>query len=164
MNWYWWSRRLGKDHARKWSPRADGTPRPRVLLESPDGAEAHATWKLLSGRGYDTMWCPGPSGRHIRTCSLIRTGHCPLVDGADVIVNALDQSDGKIGEVARHLDKSASPKPVVVVTPRTSVAEFAALLPHCEVVPGPLSSKTLQSSISRMTSPSRAQKVRCTAP
>ncbi len=79
-----------------------------------------------------------------------------------MIVNALDQSDGKLGEVARQLDRTASPKPVVVVTQRRSVAEFAALLPHCEVVPGPLSSKTLQRSISRVTPP-RLPKVRSTA-
>jgi hypothetical protein len=72
------------------------------------------------------------------------------VDDADVIVSALDHRDGKLGEVARHLDRTASPRPVLVVTPRSSLAEFAALLPHCDVVPGPVSSKTLRRSISRV--------------
>lgn len=147
MNWYWWRRRLGLDHARRWrQPREDVTRRPRVLLESPDGAEAQAVWSLLDRHGYDTMWCPGPSGR-ASECSLVRTGRCPLVDGADLIVNALDRTDGKSAEVARRLDASTdgrSPsRPVVVVTTRNALAEVAASLPHCDVVPGPLRSEML---------------------
>lgn len=153
MDWYWWARRLGRDHALTWGERAGATPRKRVLLESSDGAEAHAVWRLLSRHGYDTMWCPGPSGRHVRECPLVRTGHCPLVDGADVIVNALDQDDGNCAEVARQLESVAgarrSPTPVVVVAPRCRTAEFRESLPHCEVVPGPLRSKVLLHSVSQ---------------
>ena len=83
----------------------------------------------------------------------MRTGHCPLVDAADVIVNELDQDDGNCAEVARQLESMAdartSPTPVVVVVPRCREAEFKASLPHCEVVPGPLRSKVLLHSVSR---------------
>ena len=162
MDWFWWTRRLGRDHARTWGERTDGTPRRRVLLESSDGAEAHAVWRLLSRHGYDTMWCPGPSGRHVGECSLVRTGHCPLVDGADVIVNGLDQDDGNCAEVARQLERVAgartSPTPVVVVVPTRRAAEFRASLPHCEVVPGPLRSKVLLHSVSR-ANPQAAEEV-----
>ena len=42
----WTSRPLGKDFARGWHDTTrdgDGDDRPRVLFESADGAEAHAT-------------------------------------------------------------------------------------------------------------------------
>ena len=107
-------------------------------------------WGLLDQHGYETMWCPGPTRRHDRECSLVRTGHCPLVERADVIVSALDQSDGRCAEVAHHLDSAAGPlgtKPVVVVTPRRAAEEVAAALPHCDVVPGPLSSTTVLRSV-----------------
>lgn len=158
MDWYWWRQRLGKDHARNWRRHAeDAPPRPRVLLESPDGAEAHAVWKLLDLNGYDTMWCPGPSAHPARACSLVVSGHCPLVDRADVIVHALDQSDEQCGEVSRHLDNlgevPADSRPVVVMTPPTAVAELAAALPHCDVVPGPLRSRVLLRLVTRATPP-----------
>ena len=155
MNWYWWKRSLGRDHARAWGQRADDvTPlRPKVLLESPDGAEAHSAWSLLARHGYDTMWCPGPTGR--RECALVEKGRCPLVDRADVIVSALDQSDPRCSEVAQRLDEVASglssPIPTVVVTPRSTVDEVASSLPHCHVVHGPLNTKMLLRSLSGVT-------------
>jgi hypothetical protein len=158
MDWFWWKQRLGKDQARNWRRHAeDAPPRPRVLLESADGAEAHAVWKLLDRHGYDTMWCPGPTSHPARACSLVVSGHCPLVDRADVIVHALDQNDGKCGEVARRLDSAADVaahrRPVVVVTPPTAVAEVAATLPHCDVVPGPLRTPVLLRVVSQARPP-----------
>ena len=157
MDWYKWRESLGRDHARHWGRRGeDGPPRARVLFESPDGAEAHAVWSLLNRYGYDTMWCPGPSDHPARDCTLVRAGHCPLVDGADVIVNALDQSDGKCGEVARSLDNSADvarSRPVVVVQPPSGAADLAASLPHCDVVPGPLRSGVLVRVVTKAATP-----------
>jgi mRNA-degrading endonuclease toxin of MazEF toxin-antitoxin module len=72
-----------------------------------------------------------------------------------VIVSALDQSDGTCAEVAQYLDRDAREpagrRPVVVVTPRRTVDELAAALPHCSVVPGPLSSNVLLDSVSGVT-------------
>lgn len=155
MDWNFWKRRLGRDHARSWTMPTGASPRPQVLLETADGAEAHAAWRLLSEHGYDTMWCPGPSGRHIRECLLVRMGHCPLVDRADVIVSALDQGDGTCAEVARRLDRGttrpAGRRRVVVVAPRHASDELKDALPHCSVVSGPLSSKVLLRSVSGLT-------------
>jgi hypothetical protein len=137
-----------------------------VLLESPDGAEAHAVWKLLDRHGYDTMWCPGPSGHPARACSLVVSGHCPLVDRADLIVHALDHSDGQCVEVTRHLDSledvATQSKPVVVVTPTTAVPEAAGSLPHCDVVPGPLRSRVLLRLVTQATPPHR-QEAKCSS-
>ena len=134
MDWYRWRHLLGRDQARNWRRANEETPpRPRVLFESPDGAEAHAVWSLLDRHGYDTMWCAGPSGRPSRECSLVRVGNCPLVDRADIIVNTLDQGDWKCAEVARHLDRSA------------------------DVVPGPLRSRVLLHQVAQATSPQTAE-------
>jgi len=162
MDWYRWRHLLGRDQARNWRRANEETPpRPRVLLESPDGAEAHAVWSLLDRHGYDTMWCAGPSGRPSRECSLVRVGHCPLVDRADVIVNTLDQGDWKCAEVARHLDRSADvvshSRPVVAVAPPSAAPELAASLPHCDVVPGPLRSRVLLHQVAQATSPQTAE-------
>jgi hypothetical protein len=52
-------RPLGRDLARTWDveERVDA---PTVLLESADGAEAHAVWRMLQRKRLRTMWCPGP--------------------------------------------------------------------------------------------------------
>lgn len=155
MDWYWWRRRLGRDHARTWRRHDDPSPRPRVLFEGPDGAEAHSVWRLLDRHGYDTMWCPGPSARPIHECALLRTGHCSLVDDAELVVSALDQSDPICREVVRTLDRNTKDptrlsKPVAVVSQRSTVPELAASLSACDVVPGPLTSKMLLRLVARI--------------
>jgi hypothetical protein len=79
------------------------------------------------------------------------------VERADVIVNALDQRDGKSAEVARHLESSAQDashvRPVVFVTPRSAVAELATSLPHCDVVSGPLHSEAILHVVTETTPP-----------
>ena len=56
-------RPLGEDYARGWPAELDQKGKgPLVLFESPDGAEAHGVWKLLSRYGYRMTWCPGPKG------------------------------------------------------------------------------------------------------
>jgi len=151
MFWNFMRRPLGQDFARTWPD--DATPsghehRPLVLFESPDGAEAHAAWKLLRRHGYRMSWCPGPQGGFSPECALSATGHCPLVDRADAVVSALDLSNRTCGEVVRALDAQAAETPVVVVTPRRSAAHWAEEVPDCQVVAGPLSSKVLIRSLS----------------
>jgi hypothetical protein len=147
----WTSRPLGKDFARGWhdttrdGDRDDG---PRVLFESPDGAEAHATWKLLQRDGYRVTWCPGPQGGFSSECALTTIGHCSLVDEADVVVSALDLRDPSSQEVVRGLNEAASHTPVVVVASRGAAPRWADELPDCTVLSGPLSSKVLRRSVS----------------
>jgi hypothetical protein len=135
--------RLGKDMARGWGDEThDG---PRVLFESPDGAEAHAAWALLRRHGYGTMWCSGPQGD--AECSLVADGHCPLVDEADAVVSALDLDDPSCQAVAEQLENRAGETPVVVVAPRATAPRWVDELPACQVVTGPLSAKVLIRSL-----------------
>jgi hypothetical protein len=70
--------------AGNWSSPRSG--RTRVLVESSDAVEQWAFETALGDAGYDVAVCDGPS-YHGAPCPLIRTGDCPLVAGADVIVN-----------------------------------------------------------------------------
>ncbi len=99
MFWNCTRRPLGEDFARGWPDEAhDDDDGPMVLFESPDGAEAHAAWKLLRRNGYRMTWCPGPQGGFSPECALSATGHCPLVDEADAVVSALDLRDPRVRE------------------------------------------------------------------
>ncbi len=143
MLWSCSRRRLGKDMALGWEEEAH--ERPRVLFESPDGAVAHAAWMLLRRHGYRTMWCPGPHGD--AECALSTTGHCRLVDAADVVVSALDLNEPSCQAVARRLETVAGDTPVVVVAPKATATDWMEELPDCRVVAGPLSTKVLIRSL-----------------
>jgi hypothetical protein len=148
--WNCMRRPLGEDFARSWRDEASGGDDrgPLVLFESPDGAEAHATWKVLRRNGYRMTWCPGPQGGFSPECALSATGHCPLVEEADAVVSALDARDPVCEKVVRALDAQAQDTPVVVVVPKRSAAHWAEEARNCEVVAGPLSSKVLIRALS----------------
>jgi hypothetical protein len=134
---------LGRDFAGKWADH----DRPRILLESPDGAEAYAVWKLLHRRGYGFSWCPGPRD-DAEECALARTGQCPLVDTADAVVSTLDLSTSCCRAVAMELDRVAVGIPVVVVQPGVQAAKWAAdELSACHIVSGPLTQEVLNDSL-----------------
>ena len=150
MFWNCTRRPLGEDFARGWPDEAAGNADggPMVLFESPDGAEAHAAWKLLRRNGYRMTWCPGPQGGFSPQCALLASGRCPLVDEADAVVSALDLRDPRCGDVVRALGAQAPDTPVVVVAPKRAAAHWAEEVPGCGVVAGPLSSKVLIRALS----------------
>lgn len=71
---------------RPWDP---GATRPRVLIEHADLAESWADARILRRAGFEVRSCPGPEERLDHRCPLAEGEHCDLVDGADVIWNAL---------------------------------------------------------------------------
>jgi len=159
MFWNWMRRPLGEDFASSWPDEASGDDDgPLVLFESPDGAEAHAAWKVLRRNGYRMTWCPGPQGGFSPECALSATGHCPLVDEADAVVSALDLRDPVCEKVVRALDAQSQETPVVLVAPKRSAAHWAGEASNCEVVAGPLSSKVLirALSVARADAPAAA--------
>jgi hypothetical protein len=140
--------RLGRDFAGKWADH----DRPRILLESPDGAVADAVWKVLHRRGYGFTWCPGPRD-DAEECALTRTGQCPLVETADAVVSALDLGRSCCRVVVKQLDRVAVDVPVVVVQPGVETARWAAEeLSACRVVSGPLNQEVLNDSLSMAAS------------
>jgi len=139
--------RIGEDLAREWPARSGaGEGGPRILFESPDGAEAHAVWRLLERHGCRTMWCTGPEGG--AKCALVAAGRCALVEEADAVVSSLDLRETRCQEVARALDARGATTPVVVVARKASAEEWRAKLPACHVLPDPLSARALVGALS----------------
>ena len=146
MGWKRWRRPIGEDLAREWHGGSeDGGGGPRILFESPDGAEAHAVSRVLGRHGCRTMWCTGPEGAS--PCVLVATGTCRLVDEADLVVSSLDLGDRRCQDVARALDRRTVETPVVVMTRKDSAEEWRAELPTCQVTSDPLSSKALLDAV-----------------
>ncbi len=79
-----------------WGRRAG---RRRLLVEHP-AAEWHAD-DAARAAGYDVLVCPGPGGRW-SGCPALRGEPCPLVAGADVVVDALPGRTGEIVLDAHH--------------------------------------------------------------
>ncbi|HVC69656.1 MAG TPA: hypothetical protein VNC61_05255 [Acidimicrobiales bacterium] len=144
-------RMLGKDLARRWVSRSmpgDGEGRrSRVLLEVPDGAEALAYWRLLTNNGYDVEWCPGPEGPPALRCPLVTSGHCELIDRADVVVSAL----GLDQEPCRHVIESRSrlhpETPVVTQASREAFTRWAELVEGDQPLPTPVCGEALLGSV-----------------
>jgi hypothetical protein len=80
-------------HPEDWPARSG---KARVLIENPDRADLWAHADLLRKAGYDVAMCGGPTddeaeGRTV--CPLVAQGHCPLADGADVVVSTTALTD-----------------------------------------------------------------------
>jgi hypothetical protein len=114
----------GFPHIRRRSPRSihperwpEPSGKPRVLIENPDGAELWAHADILRDAGYEVAMCAGPTAgskeeHQERTlCPLLAEGHCPLVDGADVVISTTYLADGR--EILATL--SARDAPALVV-------------------------------------------------
>jgi hypothetical protein len=119
-------------HPEEW-PEQSG--KPRVLIENPDGADLWAHAEILREAGYDVATCFGPTAetehvpwftrfggpqwadpqpreRRERTlCPLVAEGHCPLVEGADVVVSTTQLTDSR--EILATLSARSSPALVV---------------------------------------------------
>jgi hypothetical protein len=108
------------------------TGKPRVLIENPDRADLWAHADHLRKAGYDVAMCGGPTKetervswfrrltlgdpqpmeRQERTvCPLVVEGHCPLVEGADVVISTTQLTDSR--EILATLNARSSPALVV---------------------------------------------------
>jgi len=87
--------------------------RPRLLLEVPGGRSSML--ETARQAGFQVLACPGPSGRWSR-CPALRGEPCPLVTGADLVVDTLpDDPDRSLIEAHRRLHPSV---PVCIQLPR----------------------------------------------
>jgi DNA-binding NtrC family response regulator len=145
---------LGTDQSRPWKER-DATegvapPRPRVLVEEPDGAEAFALWRLLEDDGYDVSWCQGPEGRPRRQCALVTAGSCELVENADVVVSSLGLSEERCRDVLEAVRRLHPETPLVVEASRPSIERWAPLFEGNWVLHTPVTAQTLRDSVRRV--------------
>jgi len=116
-------------HPEEW-PEQSG--KPRVLIENPDRADLWAHAELLRAEGYEVAMCGGPTAATERApwfrrlfradpqplerqerilCPLVAEGHCPLVEGADVVVSTTSLTDSR--EILARLSARTAPALVV---------------------------------------------------
>ena len=113
-------------HPEEWPAQ---TGKPRVLIENPDRADLWAHADVLREAGYDVAMCGGPTAaaepvtwfrrlfgadpehQERTVCPLVAHGHCPLVEGADVVVSTTTLTDGD--EIHAKLRAKSAP-PLVV--------------------------------------------------
>jgi hypothetical protein len=111
--------------------------RPRVLIEHRDPDEALEMAAALRKAGLTVGICRGPEaqGAHPTRCPLHQLEPCVAVEGADVVVTALDLDEEEGMRVLEGLRvRYPSTALVVAVTPQQAL-DHGALLRDCIVVP-----------------------------
>lgn len=108
-------------------------PRRRILVEARDAGLRAAARQALARAGYEVSECAGPRRGH--PCPVLSGGPCPLVNRADVVVNALP---GSTGQAVREGIAPRGPEPgpeLLVLTGRhgASGAGEAANLPTAAI-------------------------------
>jgi hypothetical protein len=119
------------------------SPRPEVLLEASEEAEASVLWGLLEDSGYKVSWCRGPEGPSPSWCPLLGGHRCPLVESAAVVVSALGFDDASCRQVLEELGRLHPEAAVIVETPRSEAVQWEPLLEGHLVLPMPLSARAL---------------------
>lgn len=117
--------------------------RSRVLVEDPDGANQWAIHRALTKAGFDVATCDGPTSFPDGRCPLVEHGSCALVDGADVIYNALPLREADSRILLRTLRRRAPLTPVLVEAPIAQADLWPDTLRDCTVVGTPASALEL---------------------
>lgn len=92
------------------------SPQPRVLIECPASASPSIVAQVVERHGFAVRTCVGPQDRG--RCDLIDHGVCPLVSGADVVVNMLHSEDPSAAAVlGAVMAQRRPPATVVELTP-----------------------------------------------
>lgn len=110
---------------------------PRVLIEHPDPDQALDLAGAVRRAGFTVGICRGParSGDPPTRCPLHKLEPCIAVEGADVVITALDLADEDGVGVLRGLRTRYPSKPLVVAATASQSLEFADVLDGCTVVP-----------------------------
>lgn len=106
--------------------------RPRVLIEHPDPDAGLELAAALRGAGFAVAICRGPDGT--ARCPVHKLEPCVIVEGADVVVTALDlEREGR--DVLEGLRTRYPDTPLVVEATAAESIELADALYGCTVVP-----------------------------
>lgn len=124
--------------------------RPRVLLETTDGAINWAAARALHRHGYAVATCRGPNALGRRGCPLVHTGRCELMEQADVVVHALDPDDPEHAEVLEATKVRHPETPLVVEMTRRQAEEHAELLHGCRHLRYPMTRQSLLRSVAQV--------------
>ena len=106
--------------------------RPRVLIEHPDPDAGLELAAALRSAGFAVAICRGPNGT--ARCPVHKLEPCVIVEGADVVVSALDlERSGR--DVLEGLRTRYPDTPLVVEATAAESIELADVLHGCTVVP-----------------------------
>ena len=97
-------------------PRFDEEDLPRVLIEHPDPAGQRVLAEAFRERGYEALTCGGPqaAGVSVTDCPMLVDGHCPAVDGADVVVSSLHIGRGIEARIVEGIVADPTAPPVLL--------------------------------------------------
>jgi hypothetical protein len=125
----------------------------RVLVENPDRATLWAYAEVLREAGYDVATCAGEdhdegTGR----CPLIESGHCGLVEGADVVVSTC--SLGSSDAILAMLASKGSP-PVVFEAPAPELGRYAEIAGDAKLIAMPVTEQKFLAAVAEAKSDDR---------
>lgn len=111
--------------------------RPRILIELPDPDTALELAAAIRHAGCTVGICRGPDARAdpAKRCPLHRLEPCVAVEGADLVVTALDLGGEDGRQVLRGLRARYPSTPLVVAATVADTLELGELLVGCTVVP-----------------------------
>ena len=111
--------------------------RPRVLIEMPDPDDALEWAGAIRRRGCTVGICRGPDSAAdpAARCPLHRLEPCVAVEGADLVVTALDLESDAGREVLRGLRTRYPAVPLVVAATVAQAIGLEDVLAGCVVVP-----------------------------
>lgn len=130
---------------RPWAEAGDG---PRVVVENEDATWQWAATETLEAAGYEVACCGGPYHLPHQLCPLVTDDRCPLIDGADLVINGLGIGDPTNRAVLTALRTQREQTPVLVEIGTTQLAELHTEIPGCRTVPFPVRPKDLIAGVS----------------
>lgn len=130
----------------EWSERSG---RERVLVENPDSSQLWAYAEALREAGYEVATCAGEHPEGGERCPLLETGHCGLVEGADVVVSTCSMPRGD--RLLAVLGTQGS-TPIVFEAPPPEFERYSHLAENATLVPTPVTEKALLDAVAEARS------------
>lgn len=134
-----WRRRRTALPTESWSDQAG--EQPRVLLTCPAHATPSAVAVTLGRAGFDVAICEGQAAK--QDCALLDHGSCPLVPGADIVVDCHGVREGPPRDLLVALREHYPEKPVLVEVTMPESEPNQELLRDTHVLHPPISSQRL---------------------
>jgi hypothetical protein len=141
-----WRRKQHTIETGDWSARRG---RERVLVENPDSAQLWAYAEMLREAGYDVATCTGEHPDEESRCPLIETGHCGLVEGADVVVSTCSIQRGD--KLLAVLGSKGS-TPVVFEAPQPDFERYSHLAENATLIATPVTGRALLDAVAQAKS------------
>ena len=104
---------------------------------------------VLREAGYDVATCSGEHPDGQTRCPLIESGHCGLVEGADVVVSTCSVPRG---DTLLAVLGSEGSTPIVFEAPKPDFERYAHLAEDATLIATPVTDKALLDAVRRATS------------